>query len=77
MPRTPGSTYSAAALVLARCGVTQHRVATRLGIAANTVSTQLNGQHRPHPKLVPAIRALAGVDAAKEIAQILGLEVSS
>lgn len=74
MARTPGSTSSPAALVLAARGITQARLAARLGVSTGAVTRYLGGSRTPPPELIPAIRALMGVDAAAEVAAILGIE---
>lgn len=74
MSRTKGSRYSPGALALARVGITQGSIASRLGVSAVSVSRYLSGKLRPHPQLVAAIRTLGGPDLADEIANLLGID---
>ncbi len=70
MPRR----YSPASLRLAAAGITHERVAARAGVERATITSQLVGRSTPMPYLIPAIRSLAGVDVANDVAEILGVE---
>ena len=63
--------FSPAALILAQAGVTQREVADALGVSSAAVSLYLRGDRAGPPALVPVIRALAGSDAAEQIARLL------
>ena len=64
--------FSPAALALARVGVPHQLLADGIGQTRQAVSMQLAGQRRPHPALIPVIRALAGAEVAEEIAALIG-----
>ncbi len=59
-----------------RRGVRLIDIGKRLGLAQPTVSRQLSGELDPHPNLIRAIRSVAGIGAAEEVATLLGVEVS-
>ena len=75
MPATRTRFPSPAALALAAAGVSQSQIAERIGSADATVSRQLSGTLRLQPETLAAIRQLAGVECANQIANIHGLEV--
>jgi predicted transcriptional regulator len=62
---------SLASLVLARRGVSLAQVGEALGVSTSAVSMQLARRRRPHPSLLAVVRALAGNEAAEEIAALL------
>ena len=64
---------SPAALALAAAGVAQTQIADRLGVAGATVSRQLSGSRTLQPETLSAIRVLAGVRVADDIAEIHGV----
>ena len=66
-----------AALVLARVGIPQRRLAERLGVGQQQVSRVLAGQSPPPTDFVADLRVVAGPAAADEIADILGLTVAT
>ena len=69
MPRT--YTRSPGALILARHGVNLRQVAVGLGVAVSTVSAYLRGDIAPRTELFTVVRALAGAEAAEDLAQAL------
>jgi transcriptional regulator with XRE-family HTH domain len=77
MPRGPR--MSPAALALARAGIPQRVLAERLGLSQQSITFYLSGQRRPCAGLLPAVRLVAGTEAADEIADLLGItdEVAS
>ena len=64
-------TRSSGALILARHGVKLRQVAVALGVSISAVSAYLRGDIAPKPELFTAVRAIAGVEAAEDLAQAL------
>ncbi len=70
----PPRRMSPAAIVLAKNGVPQKRIAEICGWSQQHVSRQLGGDYPyPQPALIEAVRETAGVEAAEELVEILGL----
>ena len=66
-----GRRRSPASLVLAHSGTCLADIAEALCVSPSSVSMQLAGYRRPHPSLLPVIRALAGASAAEQVSQML------
>ena len=77
MPATRTRFPSPAALALAAAGVSQYQVAERIRSSDATISRQLSGSLKLQPETLAAIRQLAGVDCADQIAAIHGTALVS
>ena len=70
----PPRRMSPAAIVLAKHGVSQKKIAEICGWTQQHVSRQLGCDYPyPQPALIEAVRKTAGADAAEELVEILGL----
>ncbi len=58
---------SPASAILAREGVLLADLARVLGLSVAEISMQLAGLRKPHPRLLPALRALVGAETGSEI----------
>jgi hypothetical protein len=65
---------SAGALVLVRHGLSVRGVAFALGESPQRLSRELRLEAAPNPAIIPVVRALAGIDAASEMAEVLHLD---
>jgi DNA-binding transcriptional regulator YdaS (Cro superfamily) len=64
-----------AALAIQRGGSTSEKIVEALGVKPSAVAQYCAGRRRPHPRLIPVVAELCGLDAAREVAQALGIQI--